>query len=447
MNLVEFCRQLTAIDSSISHGTCELAEFVARQAQGWGFAVDLQYENLNGIPNANVILRPEGTLADNNLLLVSRMDTLDPGDYGYWVRTGANPFNASIDGENMYGLGLVDAKADLACKLLALRSVRLKKFKKKAPVLLGTFGLGSGIGAIRFIRKKAISVSAAIVGAPTQLRLARKGPGYAKVEISIPFSVDEIKNRERHDLSEASVSESKMFSRKSDGSLIQGFIDNPILRVIEYLKNLPEGMSIISIEGGVNSDAEPDSAVLEVDLSRSVTEGVGLKLIAIGEALKRLSAELKTVIDTDLSPAYSTVTVGTIRTLPEEIRISGVCRLVPAEGRNVYESWIEGLRQACANTGAMFHIIDYKPPFVAVSDEAFFKFAKSVLSDVGLNEDLIAAKRCTEANVFQRLGIESAIFGPGGYNNPAHASQEYVQVKDLERATEFYTKLIERYCQ
>lgn len=447
MNLIELCQQLTAIDSSISHGTREIAEFVSSQAQSWGLAVELQHESLNGIANANVILQPKGSQAKKNLLFVSRMDTLDPGDYGYWVRTGANPFNASVDGENLYGLGLVDAKADFACKLQALRSVQAKKFKETAPAILGTFGLGSGVGAIRFIRKKTMPVTAALVSAPTQLRLAQKGPGYAKVEICIPFSSSEKKNREQHDLSEASVSQSKMFTRKNGGSGVYDFIDNPILRAIDYLKNLPQGLSIISLEGGGNFDAEPDSAVLEIDLSQNAADGVATKLIAIGEALLCLSTELKTVSDTNFSPPYSTMAIGMIRTLPEEIRISGVCRLVPTDGRDVYERWLEGLRQSCAKTGATFHIVDYKPPFVAKSDGAFFAFAKSVSLECGLINGFTAAKRCTEANIFQRLGIESAVFGPGDYCEPLHASQEYVQMKDLAQATEYYKKLIERYCQ
>lgn len=447
MSIVELCRQLTAIDSSVSHGTRDIATFIGEQASQWGLNVDIQTESVNGIVNANVLVRPSSASENlSNLLLVSRMDTVDPGDYGYWVRTGANPFNASVDGEHMYGLGLADAKADLACKLVALREAQKSQFTKLYPAILGTFGLGSSSGAIRFIRKKALKLEAALVSAPTKLQVANKGPGYAKVEIAIPFSETEQSFREKHDLSEASVSQSKMFTRKTNGVIATDFNDNPLIKLIDYLKNIPSGMSIIGIEGGVNFETEPDSAFLELDLIDTVSTGVGAKLITIGESLKKLSLELKSVHDNQFEPPYSTITLGMARTYPEEIRLSGVCHLVPAEGRNVYENWLESLRQDCISTGASFRILDYRPPFVSRSDGAFMNDLKNVSSELGLQKEQIAANRSTEANVFQRLGVESAVFGPGDLKSLKHASHEHVSSNELQLAVNFYKKLIERMC-
>lgn len=446
MNRVELCRKLAAIDSSASHGTSDIAAFVADIARQWDMQCEIQYEDYNGVSNANIILRNSQTPAEQELLLIARLDTLDPGDYAYWVRTGANPFNISVDGEDIYGLGLSDAKADFACKLLALKETTNSNYKKISPVVVGTFGHSSGAGAIRLIRKKKINAVAALVGAPTQLYLATKGPGYAKVEISIPFTDAEIRYNEKHNSIEASISQNKIFTRGADKRIGDEKSENPILRMFEYLKNLPQGIAIISVDGGASPDVDPDSAYLEIDIIDGFNDGVLNKLVSIGDALKALATEFKTLRDEDCDPDYSTITIGTIRTFPEEIKISGICRLVPAKGRNVYESWLERLRQDCIKIGANFRILDYKPPFESKSEGAFFEALINVSLDMSLRKKIMAARNCTEANIFQRLGIESIVFGPGEMSQRAHASEEKVKASDLAIAETFYKKVIERYC-
>ncbi|MCB0350442.1 MAG: M20 family metallopeptidase [Bdellovibrionales bacterium] len=446
MDCVELCRKLAAIDSSTTHGTKDIVAFVAELSQSFGLTCEVQNEEYNGVAHANIIIRNTSAPSAKEFLLIAHLDTPDPGDYAHWVRTGANPFNVSVDGEDMYGLGLSDAKADFACKLLALKATNGLSYKNMNPVLVGTFGQSSGAGAIRLIRKKCVKADAALVGAPTQLRIATKGPGYAKVEISIPFSADEIKYHEKHNSVEASISQSKIFSRSQTNGDIENIEDNPILRMLDYLKNLPQGISIISVDGGMSSEVDPDTASLEIDIVDGIREGSLMKLVRIGEAIKILSAELKSVHDADCVPAYSTITIGKIRTYPEEIKISGICRLVPGQDRSVYESWLERLRTECSGIGASFSILDYKPPFEFSGESEFTEILKSVASEVGVGVQRVAARKCSEANIFSRLGVATIAFGPGNILKQAHASQEHVRVSDLKMTEEFYKKMIERYC-
>ena len=441
-NVVELSRKLISIDSTMGHGTSATAKWLSDLACGWGLRAEIFEETWNGVSQANVlVLHPDIRADEAGLLLSTRLDTPDPGEYATWTKTGANPFNASVNGDQLFGLGARDSKVDLLCKLIAFKEVCGGR-KPKAAVL-GTFGRESGTGVIRLIRQKKIKPRAALVGSPTGLRLATRAQGYAKVEITLPLSLAERKYIEEQSISEGSYSQSKVFARRAEGGAVDfGLLDNPIIRMIDYLKNLPGGIAILSIDGGTGAESQPTFVELEVQIVDHLQEGVIKKLIAVGELIKRLAVELKTVNAPDFSPPYSTINVGQIRMLNEEVKIVGVCRLVPAVDREIYEKWLERLRGDCAAAGAQFHILDYKPPFSMESQAPFFTLAKGVCSSLGLDSKGAAAHQCTEANVFHRLGIETVIFGPGIEANNEPASLEHVKINELKAAIEFYKSVL-----
>ena len=426
----------------MGHGTVAAAQWLSDLARSWGLRSEIIEETWNGVGQANVLVSPSDIRAEEaQLLLSTRLDTPDPGEYATWTKTGANPFNASVNGDQLFGLGARDSKLDFLCKLIAFKEV-CGVCKPKATVL-GTFGRESGMGAIRLIRQKKIKPRAALVGAPTGLRLATRAQGYAKVEITLPLSSAERKYIEEQSISEGSYSQSKVFARRPDEKVVDlGLLDNPIIRMIDYLKNLPEGIAVLSIDGGTSAEAEPTFVELEVQIVDHLQESVIRKLIAVGELIKRLAVELKTVNAPDFSPPHSTINVGQIRMLNEEVKIVGVCRLVPTVDREVYEKWLERLRSDCAAAGAQFHILDYKPPFSMESEAPFFTLAKSVCSSLGLDSRGAAAHQCTEANIFHRLGIETVVFGPGTEANNEPAALEHVKINELKTAIEFYKSVL-----
>lgn len=448
MNLIELCRKLTAIDSSISHGTRDIAAAIAEVAVVWGLDAEIENEMLDGVENANVILRTKNSQrAQKQLLLVTHLDTEDPGEYARWIRTGANPYNASIDGDFIYGLGIADAKADLTCKLLAMKEFAENKFNELAPVFVGTFGLSSGMGAIRLIRKKKVRGQLALVSGPTQMRLATTGAGYAKVEVSIPFSIAERHYRNEHNLAENSVSQSKIFSRPSEKKISLDIFDNPIMKLIEYLKNMPEGITLIAADGGSSPAVEPESAFLELDIHAGASENVLEKLVKIREALIRFSAELKTVSADNQVGVFSTITLGTIRTFPDEIKLSGICRLIPTKKEEIYEHWLEKFRNDCESAGAQFRVLDFKPPFVTQPSSLYSKTLAEEMNLKSEQDPYCATLACTDANVLSRFGVESYVFGPGRLSGTPQVSHEKISVADLPRVQEFYTSIIRRLCK
>src|SRR6266849_518416 len=53
------------------------------------------------------------------LLLVTHLDTVDPGPPEFWTETGGNPFALTQKGHRLFGLGSADTKLDALCKLFA----------------------------------------------------------------------------------------------------------------------------------------------------------------------------------------------------------------------------------------------------------------------------------------------------------------------------------------
>jgi succinyl-diaminopimelate desuccinylase len=273
--------------------------------------------------------------------------------------------------------------------------------------------------------------------------LAAKGPGYAKVEITLPFSEEEKKHHDFHNTQEAASSQTKIFHRKADQLIDQDIYANPIFKLFEYLKNLPTGVALLSLDAGTSADVECEAASLEIDLSAVMKESSIGRLLKISEALKILSAELKTIYDPDCQPSYSTMTLGQIRTYPEDIKILGTCRLIPVKGRDHYEQWLEGLRQGSAAAGASLRILDYKSPFISPQEGPLLEMLKSVCSDLDMNDQSAAAPISTEASVFQRLGIDALAFGPG--EMPNSAATERLKLVDLTKAQEFYNRIFASY--
>ncbi len=441
-NLVDLARQFISIDTTTSHGTLTAAKWVSDLARLWNLNCEIIEETWNGIANANLLICAKNfEPSESPYILTTRLDTSDPGEYAVWTKTGANPFNASINGDSLFGLGTADSKLDFLCKLLAFRESSLHA--QPTASLVGTFGRESGTGAIRLIRQKRIKPQGALVGAPTGLKMSRRAPGFAKVEITIALSDDERRYIEQQSGSEGATSQSKIFSRVQKQQAVDlGLLSNPILRMMDYLKNLPSGIAILSVDGGTSAELQPDFVELEVQIVDHLQDGVISKLISVCELIKKLAVELKSVEAKEFLPAHSTINVGQIRMLPEQVVISGICRLVPTAHREIYDKWLERMRVDCAAAGAQFHILDYKPPFISNGDAPFFNLLKRVSSKMGFDSGEITARQCTEANVFQRLGVETVIFGPGVELGNDPISLEHVKISELNSAIDFYREVL-----
>jgi succinyl-diaminopimelate desuccinylase len=447
LSFLDHCRKLVGLESTPSHGNLACAEFAGQLCEQAGLHVELHRETVGGIDQCNVLARPQKGTPSQEILLQTHLDTVHAGHFSHWTKTQSNPFNASIYDDILFGLGVADVKLDFLCKLEAAKQFVAKPLKKPF-VLVGTFGgaQASMAGAIKLIRKKKINATHALIGEPTGMKLAHGGTGLALVEISIPFSEEERNYRRDHDLREDTSTQSRLFSGKAAHSSDPSQGDNAIMKMLEYLAQLPEGIAVMDLQGGVNENTVPSDGFLEVDMVAGFKDPIRPKITKIYESLLALQRDLGQFSEPGLQPPHPTMNIGVIRTNEAEVRLSGSCRLPPSVTDETYEGWMKKLALAVQEVGATFRVKDYKRGFIAPPSTSFVKGTQEILKEMNLNSNLHKMAITSEANVFSRLGVECLVWGPGQGVGNSHAPNESIKISDLRVATEFYTRLLERFC-
>jgi len=446
LNFLESCRKLVGLDSTPAHGNRAAAEFISELCAQAGLHVECQVESVEGVDQCNVMARPQQAIPAQELMLQTHLDTVDPGHFSLWTQTQANPFNASIYNDVMYGLGTADSKLDFLCKLEAAKSFAGRKLNLPF-VLVGTFGAQNGMaGAIKLIRRKKVNATRALIGEPTDMRLMTAGAGLAVVEISVRFSDEEKSYRQDHDLRESTSTQSRMFSGKAAHSSDPAGGQNAIMRMLDYLTQLPSGIAIMDLDGGVSYNSVPAHAVMEIDFSAGFRDPILPKITAIYKQLRALEAELANFHEEGFEPPHATMNVGVIRTFIEDVRLLGSCRLPPSITPALYDQWLQKLERAVREVGATFRVRDYRTGFRTEESGEFVQGTQELLKEMGLPATTAKMTMATEANVFQRLGMECLVWGPGQSVGNSHAPNERIKISDLAKATDFYRRFMERFC-
>ncbi len=423
-----------------------IAEKAAQFCRERGLHVEIQEEFNGDTEEMNVIARPVEARPSNEFLFQTHLDTVDPGPYQMWTKTGYNPFDAAILDGKIYGLGAADVKLDFLCKLEALVKFKDVKSWGLPPVLVGTYGEEVGMtGALKLIRKNKISAKMALIGEPSNLRMITAAKGFATVEIQIPFSKEEINYRQEHNLRESTSTQSRIFNGKSAHSSMPHLGESAIVKMFDYLLMLPESVILMEIDGGTNFNTVPSHAILELDLTPT-RESIAKKITFIYGAIQKLEKEFKDYSDSDFFPPTPTLNIGMVRTLDDHVLIGGSCRIPPVITHDIYERWMFFLKQECEKVGGSFRVTDYKKPHRTALNSILARGCRDELRAMGLDETIIAQSSTNEASLFSRIGIDCVCFGPGQREGNIHTPNEHVMIDDLHQATLFYEKMIERFC-
>jgi len=448
LDFIESCRRFISLDSTPSQGNLAAARFAVELCKAKGLEVETMEEIWADQTQMNVIARPPlGKDGEEELLLQNHLDTVDPGPFGLWTRTGNNPFDAHIIDKKIYGLGAADVKLDFICKIEALASFAGQKNWKMKPVLVGTFAEEQGmVGALKLIRKNKIKARKALIGEPSNLQLISAGKGTATVEIRIPFSDDEYRYRQEHNLRESTSTQSRIFNGKAAHSSTPHLGESAIKKMLEYLLQMPEDLTIMEIDGGVNFNTVPSNAFLEIEPVSGHREPMAAKIAKIYRTICDLEGEFLQFQDPLFNPPYPTLVIGIIRTLQNHVFISGNCRVVPLVSQEIYDKWMRELKEVCQSVGADFRITDYKIPFQTSPDSPFVKGCLEDVRGLVPSGGLATQSSTNEASLFSRVGIECICFGPGQREGNIHTPNEHVAIDDLHTAGEVYKRIIKRFC-
>lgn len=449
-DFIELARRMVSFDTSPLASTVELVQFLSSVATDMGLVAEIQNESQQGVPQANLIIRVQPQQpGEQNLLLQSHLDTVDPGSYALWTKNQSNPFDAVIDEGHIYGLGVAEVKLDFLCKLFALYNIsqKGKNFQTLNPVLVGTFGEETGmLGALKIIRKNKINTRYAIISEPSDLQIINAAKGFATVEIRIPFSSGELNLRQEHSQSSETSSQSKVFSGKATHSSTPHLGENAAVKMFEYLASLSDDTMLLDIEAGSRFNMVPHQASVEISQEPKLKDGVIQKINKIYQLVQNVEQDMKMHLDDDFTPNHSTLSIGVIRLFEDYILVGGSCRIAPSVGHDIYEKWIQMFYSSCEEIGAEFHLQDYKRPFRLSSKSILVKSAQSEMEKLGITAECRTMASANEASLFARTGIECICIGIGEREGNIHTPNEKVSLQQIETATLFYEKMIERLC-
>lgn len=441
MEFLEAAQKIISIESTPTQGTVEVVYFLKKLAEGMGFTVKIVEEVSGGVSQANIVITPNSR--PQALMLQNHLDTIDPGSFALWTKTGFNPFQASIRGGHIYGLGSADVKLDFLCKLFAMKKTNWSPLKSSV-ALLGTFGEEQHMrGAIKAVRERLVKPTLALIGEPTDLNIVYASKGIARIEIIIPY-----KGRVIDEWGEDEVtgsSQSKIFQGRAAHSSNPELGENAVVKMLEYLQQLPKTISLLNIDGGLSFNTIPTQAALEFDLDTNKVDDRPQKIRAIYEKVKQLEGEFKKFPDAAFEPPNPTINIGMIRTNEDHILITGAVRWSSHISETQYTQWMEELGEVCKKQNAVFRVLDVKKPFHTSKSD----FAQLCLKEIQATFPAATLKTVpvtNEANVFSKLGFECLVFGPGHRQNNSHTPEEHVSLADLQIAEDFYCRVIQRVC-
>jgi len=446
LDFVDACRRFIATDSTPNAGTVAIANFAAELCQQAGLSVELQEGVIAGVAQSNVIARTDVAPKDGELLLLTHLDTVEAGSFSLWSETDFNPFNASIHGDKIYGLGSANSKLDFLCKLEALKS--FDKNKLKVPlILVGTYGEELGMGGTKkLLQHKKIMSAEALVGCPTHMNPVIASNGNAVIDFFIPFSEDERAYKTEHSQRESTSTHSRIFRGRAAHSAQPQMGENAIIKLVSYLNELPSSTTILSIDGGVHHNIVPDQAMIEVDMSRSFKNNLGQKFLRLTRELENLATEFIKYEDKRFSPTMPSYNIGVVRTYEDGLQVIVNLRLTPNVLETVLQSWRQRIKEFCQPMEIRVRVRDYKLPMVMNDASKLLSFGVKILKDLELEPKLSAETATNESSLLMGHGIECLVIGPGQGAGNSHGPNEYNSMKELQRAISFYKRFIGGWC-
>lgn len=446
MDFIEACKQLIAIDSSPGNGTGEASAFIKDLGESLGFQVHLEEEMQRGLNEANVVCFPGEKTRKVHLMLQTHLDTVDPGSFALWDLNGKNPYSASIHDGRIYGLGTADTKLDFLCKLFAAKGF-LGRSPLKEFAVVGTYGEEYNMnGAIRLIRHKTLLADRVLVSEPTDFHLVTSGKGLANIEITIPFSKEEMDARLSHDQGEGASTQCKIFKGVAAHSSQPHKGENAVENLFGYIEQLPDHILLLEVDGGTNYNTIPVQSLVEFDLVPMQTVTVNQKLLQIYKKILSMKLEFNEVTDPKFDPPMTTLNIGMIRTYSDHLKIMGCVRWPALVKETVYLQWMDDLKMFCHSVGAVFRVRDHKKPFDTSIDHHFVRECHAAIKEVEPTSMLTTQPVTNEANVFHKLGLETLAFGPGQREGNSQTSHESIAIDNLHKAIKIYTNIIEKIC-
>lgn len=257
-------KEIIAIDSSGTAGTLAISNYFAPLLEKAGFYVNYQKVFLNNTEQVNLLAYHRDSLpTKDGLILHTHLDTVPPGPSALWTETDGDPYQASIKGDKIFGLGAADVKLDFLCKVMAASSYSERKLRQPL-TLVGSFGEEVGLLGIKYLLSSNTKLSGpfVLVGEPTNLALANSHKGYKVFRLKISKIETPAEKFFMGEDMEDFLLEAEFFGKEGHSSTPE-LGHNAIEKALEFLCTFEEDCSgLLAISGGRQHNIIPGNCRL-----------------------------------------------------------------------------------------------------------------------------------------------------------------------------------------
>lgn len=488
---LEEARRMIRINSVSANGNEEVANYVAALMQDRGLKTQLQHVTHSNEDISKRQFNVLGIMGDplvdrkirKGLLLNTHLDTVSPGILENWTETGGDPFAANIKDGKIFGLGSADVKLDFLCKLHALEKFRERKLKQ--PIyLVGSCAEEIGMLGVKYLIKSgALNPKFVLVGEPSELKVVYAHKCLNIFRVSVGFQMVERDARgfnRRIDL--------HSFGKSAHSSYPHLGV-NAILESVNFLhKALDQGfeMRFTRVDGGDTVNKVPDHAVTQFYLTshqfedfkrffRETIKSEGkekafrVELGGVGDTgvrflpdylfpcltdivsfFKDLDSQLSKTKDDTYNPDSSTINFGQMKQKPGVVDLHFDLRLLPEISPDEMEKNIQKGIQSIAVKYPNLNLAVVRermnPSLNMTLEDQLVRICRESMDSAGIEPSFSKKATSTEAAQFFQAGYEAVVFGPGKSQGNSHSPNENNILEQLEKATLFYEKVIERVC-
>lgn len=456
-------RALIAADSVTDRGNLRAVEVIEPLCREAGLEpVRLPSPDTPEI-DANLLAGPGGGAGAKGepLLLVTHLDTVDPGPLGRW-RT--HPFTLHVDGDRAYGLGTADVKLDALCKLWAARRLRGQKLARPF-YFLGTYGEEAGLrGARAFVEQLPVRPAFVLCGEPSELKIHSSHKGYAMVRVTIS------PRRTPAPAEPRALAEMTFVGRAVHSSTPHLGVNAVDLALDALMR--ADAPRVLSLDGGASTNAIPGECRVVVEATTGELRvqpryddvrihdlpkwdgapGLTAEVLHVASELRRRWAQAVTALspaeDARFDPAHAVANLTRARTRGAALELNLDARLLPAHDPEALLTAFGREAMALADERVAVELsVERRGAGLTQPDDAeIVKRAGEALASLGLDGRPYAKPTSTEAGTFSRAGIPAVVFGPSLSAGNVHAPNEHARLREVERAIDCYEALIRAFC-
>ena len=361
-----------------------------------------------------------------DFLIYVNLDTSNPSSLSLWTETDFDPLNITLKKGRLFGLGASHEKASVTPVLSAISNL---KSDKKYIVFVGGYGrelnmIGAKRCVAEIIKKRA--VQKVVVIHPTNNRPSFSSSGRTKIEVFFPFSDEEKKERDRHDLRENISSQSKIINKFQGESLK----DDVIFKALEPCANLPSGTLLLDFSGGTNTITEAQSVYFEIDSSPLLEDSMVSRISEFSKTLEELNLELINKFSKRVPP--KALHIGKAVTTTEGVSFYGYNLIPSLVSPSELNAWFRRFESTIKKNQGVIRIRDTKKSFAA----------KQIDSNIKGTTDCL---KVTEATIFSRYFEDVRIFGVGE-EGLSQKPNEYLIMDELVVTEDYFTHLFTNDC-